>query len=513
MDPNTGQLFIKPGPGRVPFTISPSALTSALGGQPPVQQQIQEVKQRQEALEAKTREVQSNLEKTTEQVNQIVPAWQHYIDTLSSKMYVGAQFWADWAFYPRTGYGPQLLTQINQPGPGNGGFNSIDITRSYLNVFFNPTNDWILRITPNLYRQTGGTNATQFGAISAIGNTVNGDYTWRLKYGYAQYTRIFSGIDALSDDSLVIGQQPEPLVPWEEDLYQFRYVNLVTWNMSIASTFPGITLQGPIRLGPERLQYIDYNVGVFDEGNFHQFEQANTKEAMARVSFYPFGARWRYDGLGITTFYDIGWGNVTPDVFSSPAVLKGPQAEIERLAEIIHYTADTWGIAFEYDWGRNAWTPGNMFSGSGPAEAFGLVPTVPALVESQTLWANLANALQNNGRTFQQGFNLFGHVLLGDTPFTLFGWLEWWLANTAVPVNPFDFYRVVVGISYQVNEYVRIAIDYQGIIYYHKQFNFPVSEAQRFGFVLPSQYAGVTQISKVVPDSIDCIMMNLEYAF
>ncbi len=519
VDPNTGQLFIKPGPGRVPVSLPVSALGAALAKppQPPAQQQqqLQQVEQRQQALEAKTQKLEANAQKTADQVTQMVPAWQHYVDTFGSRMYIGAQFWADWAWYPHTSYGPQLLTQINPPGPGNGGYNSIDITRSYINAFFNPTDDWILRITPNLYRQLGGATNQGYGALGGFGQTVSGNYSWRLKYGYMQYTKIFQGVDALSDDSLIVGQQPEPLVPWEEDLYGFRYVNLVTWNMSMASTFPGITLQGPIRFGEQRLQYIDYNVGVFDEGSFHALEQADTKEAMARVSVYPFGARWRYDGLGITTFYDWGWGNVTPDLMNLPADLKGPQSEIMRLAEIVHYTTDTWQIAFEYDWGRNAWSPGNQFSASGPAQIFGVEPSteVPSyIVLNQAAWANLSNALMNNGRSYQQGLNVFGHYVLGDTPFTLFGWAEQWLPATNVKVDPFDFIRLVAGISYQYNEYVRIALDYQSILYYHKQMAFPVSYAQTFGWTAPTGFTGSTVPYAVAPDQ-QTVMLNFEYAF
>jgi hypothetical protein len=337
----------------------------------------------------------------------------------------------------------------------------------------------------------------------------------RLKYGYMQYTKIFQSIPALSDDSLIVGQQPEPLVPWEEDLYGFRYVNLVTWNMSIASTFPGITIQGPIRLGPERLQYIDYNIGVFDEGSFHALEQANTKEAMARISYYPFGARWRYDGLGITTFYDWGWGNVTPDQFNIPMALKGPNSQIQRFAEIVHYTTDTWQIAFEFDWGRNAWTPGNQFSGSGPAEVFGLTPASsvpPEVALNQAAFSNLANAIMNNGRSYQQGYNIFGHYVLGDTRYTLFWWVNDWQPATNVKMDPFDWIRVVIGISYQWNEYVRIALDYQSIIYYHPQFNFPVSYAKTLGFTAPSGFTNTSIPTVVLPD-MQTVMLNFEYAF
>ena len=34
---------------------------------------------------------------------------------------------------------------------------------------------------------------------------------------------------------------------------------------------------------------------------------------MARVSVYPFGSTWRFQGLGLTGFYNYGYGNTAPD--------------------------------------------------------------------------------------------------------------------------------------------------------------------------------------------------------
>jgi hypothetical protein len=496
-DPASGQVFTKPGPGRVPLQLP----VATQQGQEALVKQLDQ--QKQETVELQ------------QQLQQIKPAWQDYLTNFKNKITIGAQLWGDYGLYTHTSYGPQLLTQINPPGPGNNMYNSIEMSRAYLNFFFFPTDDWTLRITPNIYRTLGATTNQSFGRVSALGSSLTGDLGYRLKYGYVQWNTPFKnwGIDAISDDKIVFGQQPQPLTAWEEDLYGYRFVNLTTWNMSISSTFPGITIQGPIKFGPEHLQYVDYNLGVFDNASFHALEATNTKEAMARVSVYPFGAQWRFQGLGLTGFYDYGYGNVTPDIAQYPAFLKGPNSEIERLAGLVHYSADTWGIAFEYDWGRNAWSPGNMFSGAGPAASFGLTPTLPStLALNQEAFANLANALLNNGRSYEQGFNFFGHYHIPDTRFTVFGWLEQWNANTKVQVNPFDFQRVVLGVAYQYNEYLRFAIDEQGILYYHNQMDFPVAYAKTFNFEAPKGFKGSAIPDVVMPD-LHVTMINVEYAF
>ena len=42
-----------------------------------------------------------------------------------------------------------------------------------------------------------------------------------------------------------------------------------------------------------------------------------------------------------------------------------------RQALMAHYSAQNWGLIFEYDFGRNAYTSANAFSGSAPSTATG----------------------------------------------------------------------------------------------------------------------------------------------
>ena len=75
--------------------------------------------------------------------------------------------------------------------------------------------------------------------------------------------------------------------------------------------------------------------------------------------------------MGITGFYNYGYGNTAPDTADLPTALKGGDAHIQRIAALVHYTAYNWGLAGEYDAGRNAFQASNLWSGSGPADAFG----------------------------------------------------------------------------------------------------------------------------------------------
>ena len=91
---------------------------------------------------------------------------------------------------------------------------------------------------------------------------------------------------------------------------------------------------------------------------------------MCAVTIYPFGADCQYQGLGLTGFYNYGWGNVAP-VSGHSDPLKVTMPTSTRLAALIHYAAEQWNIAGEFDYGQNAFTLSNLYSGSGPLDAFG----------------------------------------------------------------------------------------------------------------------------------------------
>jgi len=508
-DTNTGAFYSKPGKNRIPvgrLYLDTEAPPSAEA----VQQQVQkEVKKHDDELRAEfMANQQTLLQKNAElsqQVAQIRPAWEDYMDNFKNKFRVGTLVYADYRMYSHTTFQPQELTQVNNPGIGNNWYNSFDISRAYLNFFFTPTDDLNVRVTPNIYRQFGTVTADGAGPNGSLPSSEDGNLTFRLKYAYIQYSKLFKilGVDAMKDDTVTFGQEPNPLVDWEEQMYGFRYVNLTPWNyLSLSSTQQGISMQGPVKFNG--LQYIDYDVGIYNNASFHAFEFTNTKQGMGRVSIYPFGAKWKFDGLGITGFYDYGYGNVTADTFSgnngpAPAPLfNATKAHLSRLAGLVHYNTEWWGLALEYDQGHNAYTASNAFSAVTPAGKYANENT-------------LATALFNNGRAVEQGYDAFGHIHIPETPFTLFGMFEWWMPNTHVDENPLDFQRWIAGISYQYNEFLRFAFDTQNILYYHKNFAFSEAYADKFApeFAAP----GTKTVANSVLRDGHSFWLNAEFNF
>ena len=176
VDQRTGQVFIRPGRGRVPLAL-PTTMTPQLERQ--LDQKVDEKTQamqaelnQQKAVNASLAESNSQLNK---QVTEMKPAWTNFADNFMNKFSLGTLWYFDYAMYTHPSFGPQFLTEINQPGPGNDTFNAFNLSRAYLNFLFTPTKDITLRVTPNLYAMTGTPSNDKIGASSAWGQVTEGN--------------------------------------------------------------------------------------------------------------------------------------------------------------------------------------------------------------------------------------------------------------------------------------------------------------------------------------------------
>jgi hypothetical protein len=545
VDRTTKQVFLEPGRNRVPIKLLGELDTNALADQ--VQQRVSDKTHQQIVDTVAQSQAQQAVQQHAleQQVQAMEPAWSRYLVNFQDKFRLGALAYLDWGMWTHPGYGPYFLENLNTPGVGNDTYNSFDLNRVYLNAYFTPRPDLTFRITPELYRTWGTVPATRVGSSAAVNSNLTGDLGLRIKYAYIQYTGLLDKVAPLKGTALTFGAQQNPLISWEEDFGQFRYVYLSPWNyLGLSSSQVGLSVQGPIRLYGGEATYVDYSFGAFDNGNFNNAEQANTKQVMGRFTIYPLGARWRYDGLGLTGFYDYGWGNVAPNSNSLSTPLKGSNAHFQRIAALVHYAAEEWNVLGEFDYGQNSFQLNNLYSGSGPADAFGTAtgtpftsgthfgntcsPATPCYPRFGTYGPQVAaySAFLNNGRAREIGLDFLGHYHIPGTKLTAFGLFQWFMPNDNVPANPLDFQRFVVGISYQVNEYLRIALDSQNLLFYHNQFGLPVSELRKFNYVpgsklngqiLPGNNAVPGSLNTVIPDLVPrdthAFFLNLEFAY
>jgi len=362
---------------------------------------------------------------------------------------LGTLIYGDWAYYPKTGWGPQFLTQLNPPGPGNDNFNSFDLTRTYLNLWWTPNDRYTIRLTPNIFREVGTPSAVKNSNRSSVGSNINGNLTFRLKYGWLQINNfLYQG------QHIRIGQIENPLVPWEEDLYGFRFVNLVPLNFfAYSSTDLGIAAFGPFSLSGTK--YGDYWFGLYNGSSFHAAEFNEKRSSQGRVTLYPFAKSPALAGLGFTGFGSYGYTNVAPDT---------RDRVVRRLAGLGHYTGQQWGLAFEFDQTYNNNTVANFFSGSGPLDQIPNPATPSQSIPNPTF--QLYNKILNP-KAIARGYSVFGHWDVGSTPFTLFGMWTRWYPNIEIPNDPLDSDRVIFGVAYRANSWLRVALDTQNFLYLH----------------------------------------------
>lgn len=483
------------------------AQQSAAEAQASAQQAQQATQSQQEAVAASNQSVGNlqnavaDLKTHTNEVAASVQSQQKQFakkselsDLAFGKVKINGLFYGDWAYYNNTGFGPQFLTQLNQTGPGNGGFNSFDVTRTYINFLYTPTDAVTLRLTPNIYRMVDGSStAISDGKNAQIGGSTNGNLGFRLKYAYIQLNSLFKGSKAFGKDQIRIGQTMNPLVDWEEGLYGYRFVNLTPWNyLSLSSTYVGAEINGPVMVNGK--EYLDYQIGAFNTASFHAIEQNDKKQVMGRLTWYPFGTKTDRTGFGLTAFENYGYNTKTPDTKSTP---------LNRLAILGHYQThnEAYEIVGEYDLGRNAFSTGNLFSGAGPTST-----------GTYAAFNNLASALLAGDKTRQQGFAFFGHANLGHSPFALFGMYHYFQPNTNISgTNPLDFGRTVGGISYKYNKHLTFALNDQNLTYVHSQFTMTPAQIATFSPSLATQYPN--GIPNAVPDSTNAIFMNMQYSY
>src|SRR3954470_2548850 len=104
-------------------------------------------------------------------------------------------------------------TVIQQPkitdADGNAGtLNAFQIGRSYINLTGNISHAIAFRLTPDIARETG------------TGSSLNGSYTFRLKYAYAQWNLD----DHMTRGSFArFGMQPNPYFDMFEGVYRYRF--------------------------------------------------------------------------------------------------------------------------------------------------------------------------------------------------------------------------------------------------------------------------------------------------
>lgn len=165
-------------------------------------------------------------------------------------------------------------------------YSAFQIGRSYLNVTGNLSRLIAFRITPDIARETGA------------GTSLNGSYTFRLKFAYAQLNLE----DHLTPGSYVrLGMQSTPWVGFIDEVFRYRFQGAAYTDREgfLSSADLGATFRYvfPGNRG-------DVHGGVYNGETYSRFEVNDQKAFQVRATFRPLPDDAVLRGLRVTGFYD-----------------------------------------------------------------------------------------------------------------------------------------------------------------------------------------------------------------
>jgi hypothetical protein len=163
---------------------------------------------------------------------------------------------------------------------------AFQIGRSYINVTGNITRNISFRLTPDIARETG------------VGSSLNGSYTFRLKFAYAQW----SLDDHLTKGSFArFGMQPTPWVEFIDNVYRYRFQGPTFEDRE--GFLPSADVGASFRYTLAH-DYGDVQAAVFNGETYSRPEVNDQKSVQLRGTVRPAPGHSVLHGLRLTGFWD-----------------------------------------------------------------------------------------------------------------------------------------------------------------------------------------------------------------
>ncbi len=162
--------------------------------------------------------------------------------------------------------------------------NQFQVGRSYINVTGNIRHDILFRLTPDITRETG------------TGSSLNGSYTFRLKYAYAQWNLD----DYMAKGSFArFGMQQNPYFDFFEGVYRYRFQGTIFSEREGYQSSADVGAAFRYNL-PQN--YGDIQTGFFNGENYNKPEVNDQKAFMLRGTIRPLHLHPLLRGLRFTGF-------------------------------------------------------------------------------------------------------------------------------------------------------------------------------------------------------------------
>lgn len=164
--------------------------------------------------------------------------------------------------------------------------NAFNVGRAYINVTGQLHHLVAFRITPDITRETGS------------GSSLNGSYTFRLKYAYAQLN-----LDDWMPHGtwLRFGMQQTPYVDFNEGIYRYRFQGQIFVERE------GFLVSSDLGLSTRLAfpsNYGDIHVGVYNGEGYNRSEANDQKAFQVRATVRPAPAVPVLRGLRLSAFWD-----------------------------------------------------------------------------------------------------------------------------------------------------------------------------------------------------------------
>lgn len=216
---------------------------------------------------------------STTAMAQVTPAAGYVPPDDTPVIRVGATIFADYTYQTDP---QQTDVDGNSFSP-----NQFDVKRAYINVTGNISHLIAFRVTPDIARETG------------TGSSLNGSYTYRLKYAYGQ----FNFDDWMTRGSWArFGVQQTPWVDFMETLWRYRFQGTIFEDREgyLSSSDFGASFH--YNFGKN---YGDVHTGFYNGDNYNRVDPNGQKAFMTRATLRPLPqGPPAIRGLRITGFYD-----------------------------------------------------------------------------------------------------------------------------------------------------------------------------------------------------------------
>lgn len=162
---------------------------------------------------------------------------------------------------------------------------AFNVPRTYINVTGNISHNVAFRITPDVSRESG------------TGSSLAGSYTFRMKYGYAQFN-LDQWTGSWKQTYIRAGIQQTPFIDGQESAYRYRFQGTVFIERDggLSSSDAGLSFHTNL---PSN--YGDLHVGYYNGEGYGRAEVNDQKALMARFTLRPMpGGSFAVKGLRLT---------------------------------------------------------------------------------------------------------------------------------------------------------------------------------------------------------------------